>query len=116
MTRRNNKYKGHKNQRRKSRLLPPYFINKNLQLDIVRKQMKMKTDGPTLNEISNIDTTGNVGGEDMQQASTTRPKSTKNQVVTWLENNRQIVISIIGAVVTALVLYIFGSLVHNHDH
>ena len=105
----------HNNQRRKSRLYPSFFINKNLQFDIVRKQMKMKTDGPTLNEMSSIDTTGNVGGEDMRHVTTTRPRSKKNQVKTWLEDNRQIIISIFGAVVAALILYIFGSLVHDHD-
>lgn len=115
MTKRKNKFKGHNNQKRKSRLRPPFFVNKNFQFDYVRKQMKMKTDGPTLNEMSSIDTTGNVGSEDMHQTSITRPKSTKNQVKDWFEDNRQIILSVAGAVVTALVLYIFGSLVHDHD-
>lgn len=112
MTKKNNRFKGHNNHRRKSRLRPPYFINKNLHFDIVRKQMKMKTDGPTLNEMSSIDSTGNVGTEDAPKVSSTiRPVSTSNRVKDFLnESWKQI---IIGLVVAAFTFFL-GYLVYHH--
>ena len=104
MTKRKNKFKGNNNQRRRSRIRPPYFINKNLQFDIVRKQMKMKTDGPTLNEMSPVDTTVNVDTEETPRPQLSRPVSTTNQIKNWWEDWwKQVLIGIVTAGIVAIV-------------
>ena len=94
------RYNNHSNQNGKSRLRPPFFINKNLQFNVVRNQMKMKTDGPTLNEMSNIDTTGNVGNSDMPRPVVERPVSNSVKIKNWWsEYSKEIVIGIVVAFV-----------------
>lgn len=98
------RYNNHSNQNGKSRLRPPFFINKNLQFNVVRNQMKMKTDGPTLNEMSNIDTTGNVGNSDMPRPVVERPVSNSVKIKNWWsEYSKEIVIGIVVAFVGLLV-------------
>ena len=98
------RYNNHSNQNGKSRLRPPFFINKNLQFNVVRNQMKMKTDGPTLNEMSNIDTTGNVGNSDMPRPVVERPVSNSVKIKNWWsEYSKAIVIGIVVAFVGLLV-------------
>ncbi len=111
MTKKNHKFKGHNNQRQWSRLRPPYFINKNLQFDIVRKQMKMKTDGPTLNEMSPVDSTVNVDTEETPRPQMSRPVSTSNQIKNWwLEWWKPVIIGLL----TTLFVSIVGTLVVQH--
>ena len=92
---------------------PPYFINKNLQFDIVRKQMKMKTDGPTLNEISPVDSTVNVDTEETPRPQISRPVSTSNQIKNlWEDWWKQIIIGLAIAGVS----FFLGSLIINHGN
>ena len=114
MTKRKNKFKGLNNQRRRSRMRPPYFINKNLQFDIVRKQMKMKTDGPTLNEMSPVDTTVNVDTEETPRPQLSRPVSTTNQIKNWWEEWWKQVI--IGLVTTGIGAVVVTSVVKHGNH
>lgn len=93
---------------------PPYFINKNLQFDIVRKQMKMKTDGPTLNEMSPVDTTVNVDTEETPRPQLSRPVSTTNQIKNWWEEWWKQVI--IGLVTTGIGVVVVTSVVKHGNH
>lgn len=93
---------------------PPYFINKNLQFDIVRKQMKMKTDGPTLNEMSPVDTTVNVDTEETPRPQLSRPVSTTNQIKNWWEEWWKQVI--IGLVTTGIGAVVVTSVVKHGNH
>lgn len=98
---------------------PPFFINKNLQFDVVRKRMTMKTDGPTLNEMSHIDTTGNVGKDDMSRPVAERPVSNLTKIKNWWEEYSKeiikgIVIIIAGALVTNLIIE-HGQHLVRHD-
>lgn len=114
MTKRKNKFKGHNNQRRRSRIRPPYFINKNFQFDIVRKQMKMKTDGPTLNEMSPVDSTVNVDTEETPRPQISRPVSTTNQIKNWWEEWwKQVIIGLVTAGIGAVVV---TSVVKHGNH
>lgn len=104
MTKHKNRFKNQHNQKRRTRLHPPFFINKNLQFDAVRKRMTMKTDGPTLNEMSNIDTTGNVGKSDMPRPVVERPVSNSVKIKNWWsEYSKEIIIGIVVAFVGLLV-------------
>lgn len=104
MTKHKNRFKNQHNQKRRTRLRPPFFINKNLQFDAVRKRMTMKTDGPTLNEMSNIDTTGNVGNSDMPRPVVERPVSNSVKIKNWgSEYSKEIIIGIVVAFVGLLV-------------
>ena len=93
---------------------PPYFINKNLQFDIVRKQMKMKTDGPTLNEMSPVDPTVNVDTEETPRPQLSRPVSTTNQIKNWWEEWWKQVI--IGLVTTGIGAVVVTSVVKHGNH
>ena len=93
---------------------PPYFINENLQFDIVRKQMKMKTDGPTLNEMSPVDTTVNVDTEETPRPQLSRPVSTTNQIKNWWEEWWKQVI--IGLVTTGIGAVVVTSVVKHGNH
>ena len=104
MTKHKNRFKNQHNQKKRTRLHPPFFINKNLQFDAVRKRMTMKTDGPTLNEMSNIDTTGNVGNSDMPRPVVERPVSNSVKIKNWgSEYSKEIIIGIVVAFVGLLV-------------
>lgn len=104
MTKHKNRFKNQHNQKRRTRLRSPFFINKNLQFDAVRKRMTMKTDGPTLNEMSNIDTTGNVGNSDMPRPVVGRPVSNSVKIKNWWsEYSKEIIIGIVVAFVGLLV-------------
>ena len=113
--RKHKKQRHQRNLKNSSNIRPPFFINRNQRFDLVRKQMTMKADGPTINEISSIDTTGSLGKEDTPRIADTRPVNTSTQIKNWFENKRQIILSVVAGVITAIVLYILGSLVHNHD-
>lgn len=119
MTKRKNKFKGQYYQKRRPRLRPPYFINKNFQFDFVRKQMKMKTDGPTINEMSPVDSTINIGTEETPRPPILRPVSTSNQIKNWCEEWwKQVLIGLfiagIGAVVGTSVVE-HGNHLTRHD-
>lgn len=93
---------------------PPYFMNKNLQFDIVKKQMKMKTDGPTLNEMSPVDSTFNVDAEETPRPQILRPVSTTNQIKNWWEEWWKQVI--IGLVTTGIGAVVVTSVVKHGNH
>ena len=83
-----------------------------MQFELVRKRMKMKTDGPTLDEMSNLDTTGNLEQDTTYRESVRRPVSTKKRVKNWFEDyTKEIIISI----VSAIILLVAGSLVLYHN-
>lgn len=72
----------------------------------------MKTDGPTLDEMSNLDTTGNLGQDTTYREPVRRPVSTKKRVKNWFEDyTKEIIISI----VSAIILLVAGSLVLYHN-
>ena len=72
----------------------------------------MKTDGPTLDEMSNLDTTGNLEQDTTYRESVRRPVSTKKRVKNWFEDyTKEIIISI----VSAIILLVAGSLVLYHN-
>lgn len=83
-----------------------------MQFELVRKRMKMKTDGPTLDEMSNLDTTGNLEQDTTYREPVRRPVSTKKRVKNWFEDyTKEIIISI----VSAIILLVAGSLVLYHN-
>lgn len=113
---RHNRHNGKKNKsihKRKNLIQPPFFINKNQQFEMVRKEMKMKTDGPTLDEISNIDTTIDLSNDAQSEATTIqRPISPKNKFRNWFDDyTHQIVVTVIASII----LFIFGKLVYDHS-
>ena len=72
----------------------------------------MKTDGPTLDEMSNLDTTGNLEQDTTYREPVRRPVSTKKRVKNWFEDyTKEIIISI----VSAIILLVAGSLVLYHN-
>lgn len=72
----------------------------------------MKTDGPTLDEMSNLDTTGNLEQDTTYREPVKRPVSTKKRVKNWFEDyTKEIIISI----VSAIILLVAGSLVLYHN-
>lgn len=114
MTKHKNRFKKQQNQKRKTRLSPPFFINKNLKFDAVRKRMTMKPDGPTLNEMSDVDTTGNIGNSDMPRPSVKRPVSSSTKITNWWgEYSKEI---IIGVVVTVVGLVISNLIIEHGQH
>lgn len=114
MTRHKNRFKKQHNQKRKTRLSPPFFINKNLQFDAVRKRMTMKPDGPTLNEMSDVDTTGNIGNSDIPRPVGERPRSSQAKMMSWLgEYSKEI---IIGVVVTIVGIFISKLIIEHGQH
>ena len=82
-----------------------------MQFELVRKGMKMKTEGPTLNEISDLDTTGNVEQETTYREPTRRPVSIKKKVKNWIGDNTRNII--IGIVYTIIALFV-ADLIINH--
>lgn len=99
-----------------SRFRPLFHYNKNLHFEQIRKRMKMKTDGPTIDEMSDIDTTGNLERGTARTEPVQRPLSTAKQIRNWWDGNgKQIVVGVVVAVIASALLYIFGSLVHKHD-
>lgn len=109
--------KSHHHGRLKIR--PPYYQNRNQQFEQIRKRMKMKTDGPTVNEISNIDTTGDLEQDYSRKEPQRRPVSTANQVKGWFSDNAKeivigIFITIIGGVLLEVVISHSNHLV-KHD-
>ena len=71
----------------------------------------MKTDGPTLNEMSPVDTTVNLDTEETPKPQISRPVSTSVQIKNWWEDWwKQIVIG----VVTTAIVSIVGTLVIQH--
>ena len=76
----------------------------------------MKIDGPTLNEISDIDSTVSVEQGDSQRIATTRPVSTSNQIKKWWSGGgKQIIIEVVVGLVVAGLIFIFGNLVYHHN-
>lgn len=72
----------------------------------------MKTDGPTLDEMSNLDTTGNLEQDTTYREPVRRPVSTKKRVKNWFEDyTKEIIISILSAII----LLVAGSLVLYHN-
>ena len=72
----------------------------------------MKTDGPTLDEMSNLDTTGNLEQDTTYKEPVRRPVSTKKRVKNWFEDyTKEIIISF----VSAIILLVAGSLVLYHN-
>ena len=72
----------------------------------------MKTDGPTLDEMSNLDTTGNLEQDTTYREPKRRPVSAKKKFQNWFEDyTKEIIISI----VSAIILVIAGSLVLHHN-
>lgn len=119
MTGHKNRLKKQPNKKRKSSLRPPFFANKNLYFDVVRKRMTMKTDGPTLNEMSNIDTTGNVGSSDMPRPVAERPVSNSAKIKNWWgEYSKEIITGIVVAIAGLLVANLIiehGQHLVSHD-
>lgn len=114
MIKRKNRFKRNSNPKNKSRLCPPFYINKNQQFDIVRKRMTMKTDGPTLNEMSSIDTTGNVGKEELTKPVTERPVSNSTIMRNWCaENSKEI---LIGIIVSLVVIFASKLIIEHGEH
>lgn len=111
------KHTNHKRQvqKRKSSLQPPYYINKNLLFDYTRKRMAMKTDGPTLNEISSIDTTGNVIKDEAPRATMPRPVSTTNQLKNWVIVYWKEILIGIGSLLAGLLVIEHGIQLTKHD-
>lgn len=100
---------GHKTQ-------PPFYLNKNQTYYYVRKNMVMRTDGPTSNEISELDTTFDVKEDKYNNQTSVRPISTGKKVKQWYEEHSfEIKKDILIAVITAIITFIFGRLVHDHD-
>lgn len=111
--RKHKKQKHQKNNKNSSKIRPPFFINKNQRYDSVRKQMTMKTDGPTINEISSIDTTGSLGNDDTPRIADTRPVNTSTQIKNWLGDSwKQIIIGLVIAGVS----FFLGNLILNHEN
>lgn len=113
-----NKYKKSKRpqRKRKSLLSPPYFSNRNQHFEQVRKRMTMKTDGPTLNEMSSLDTTDDLEKQTDRSQYVRRPVTTKNQIRNWWnEGGKQIIKEILIAVIVSVVLFVMGNLVYHHN-
>lgn len=111
--RKHKKQKHNKNHKNSSKIRPPFFINKNQHFDSVRKQMAMKTDGPTINEMSSIDTTGSLGKEDTPRTTDIRPISASSQIKNWWEDSwKQIIIGLAIAGVS----FFLGRLIFDHDN
>lgn len=73
----------------------------------------MKTDGPTINEMSSIDTTGSLGADNTPRIAETRPVSRSTQIKNWWgESWRQIVIGLVIAGVS----FFLGNLILNHEN
>ena len=76
----------------------------------------MKTDGPTLNEISSIDTTGNVFQDEDSRAIPKRPVSNRDQIKQWWnDSGKQIVFGVVVGIIVAIMIWIFGDLVYHHN-
>lgn len=74
--------------------------------------MPMKADGPTLNEMSSLDTTGNVVKADLPRMAKERPISAQNRFIQWWgDSGKQILIG----VAVAILIFIFGNLVYHHN-
>ena len=74
----------------------------------------MKTDGPTLNEMSPVDTTVNVDTEETPRPQLSRPVSTTNQIKNWWEEWWKQVI--IGLVTTGIGAVVVTSVVKHGNH
>lgn len=79
----------------------PFPQNKNLLYQTIRQNMEMPADGPTLNEVSPMDTTQSFSDIEDQEPRNVggRPVKTTVAVQNWFsENLKAIIISIVSAI------------------
>lgn len=79
----------------------PFPQNKNLLYQTIRQNMEMPADGPTLNEVSPMDTTQSFTDIEDQQPQNVggRPVKTSVAVQNWLlDNLKTIIISVVSAI------------------
>lgn len=86
----------------------PFLKNKNADFEFTRKRMEMLDDGPTVNEITPIDTTANCYyGNGNDSRSSKREVSNKQKISNWfLENIKNIIIGVVVAVLGSLAIHV----------
>lgn len=96
----------------------PFPRNKNLAFQTVRKNMLMQSDGPTVDEFSNIDATTNYSDEVRNgvDSLSDRPRSFQAKVKNLFTSSdysfaRNIIVSVIAAVIAAYAI----KLINGHD-
>ena len=80
----------------------PFQPNKNLEFQMVRKNMSTDTDGPTLNEVTPVDSTTDfsVINENINELLKERPVSTEYKCRKWLsEHVAEVVVGVLIAII-----------------
>ena len=108
----NKKNASKKAVRKKPSYRGPFPVNKNNMFEAIRRDMRMPSDGPTLNEFSNIDTTQDLDRDvAVREIETKRPISPRVKVNNWWSENAR---SVIIAVVAAIIATFLGETVVRH--
>ena len=101
-----------KSTKKKQSYKGPFPVNKNYMFEAVRRDMQMPSDGPTLNEFSDIDTTQDLNREEaVREVDSKRPVSPRVKVNNWWSDNaRSVIIAVIATIITGLL----GEMVVRH--